>query len=120
MFKLTRIQIIILVAIVLLIAFFIYKASTGYSARFFDNFWSDTTNISRLGFVFDKPHNFKVGDRVKIAQDAGAVFPAYDGTYTILEVNKRQGTLSPYNIVTDGWFLGNTPPNGGTASATLF
>lgn len=122
--KLTRTQIIILVVIGLLIIWLIYKASTGYSAKFFDNFWRDSPagspNLGALGFLFTEPHNFKVGDRVSISQDAGAVFPEYDGTHTIVDVNVRQGTLSPYNIVTDARFLGNTPANGGTAKIALF
>ena len=122
--KLTRTQIVILVAVGLLILWLIYKASTGYSAKFFDNFWRDAApgspNLGNVGFVFANPHNFKVGDRVSISQDSGAVFPEYDGTHTIVEANVRQGTLSPYNIVTDAKFLGNTPPNGGTAKTALF
>ncbi len=61
-----------------------------------------------LGFVSNVPHNIIVGDIIRVVQNTGASFPAYDRTFLVTGVpNSRE-------VITDQPFLGSTPPNGGT------
>ncbi len=76
--------------------------------------WTFDDNVfypgNKLGFVSSLPHSFVVGDKVKIHQFDPFTFAQYNAAFTITAVPDT------FNIITDGTFLGPTPPEGGTAT----
>lgn len=67
---------------------------------------------SFLGFISSASHAFVVGDKVQIQQFDPFTFSQYNSVFTITSIPNAT------SIITDGIFLGVTPPEGGTA--TLF
>ncbi len=69
----------------------------------------DSINYT-LGFIGAIAHGLVTGDKIKVTQDAGATWDAYD-TYFIVT-----GAPTIYTITVNGFFLGNTPAEGGLIS----
>ena len=77
--------------------------------QFDDNYWlKDAEN--KLGFIGDKKPKFKVGDKIVVRQDKGAMHKQYDGDTTVQSIVK----------VGEKWVVsipkthrGSTPTNAG-------
>lgn len=98
-----------------------YKAYASRAIRFSDNGWGgaltgdpacfnpDTPEgyqfCGLVGFVFNEPHHFDVGDRVEVQQDDGTNL-YYNGPANVVWANKT-------SIIIDKGFGESTGPEGG-------
>jgi hypothetical protein len=96
------------------------KSLDEFSERFYDNDWIDGfTNTGAdkgIAYLVPSPTKFKIGDKIKVVQDAGATIPEYSGTFTVGIVSRNKKTINGVSydsIGTDAKYLGNTPKNGG-------
>lgn len=109
-----KIAVVIGIAVVArLVWYFFFRAK-----RFTDNFHAQAkaeqlglSNPTRfggnVGFTSVGKHGLKVGDKVKITQDAGAKNPQYDGEATVASI------LDDYNFSIDKGFALSSPVNPG-------
>ena len=114
-------KLIVTIALVAVLAFFGYRAYAARPVRFSDNGWGgaltgdpacmnpDTPEgykyCGLVGFVFNEPHHFDVGDRVEVQQDDGTNL-YYNGPANVVWANK-------ISIIIDKGFGESTGPEGG-------
>lgn len=91
-----------------------------FTETFYDNDWIDgftnTAADKGIGYLVPSPTKFKIGDKIKVVQDAGATIPEYSGTFTVGIISSNKKTINGVSydsIGTDAKYLGNTPKNGG-------
>lgn len=91
-----------------------------FSERFYDNDWiqgyTNTAAEKGIAYLVPSPTKFKIGDKIKVVQDAGAKIPEYSGTFNVGIVVRNKKTIdgvSYDSVGTDAKYLGDTPKNGG-------
>lgn len=90
-----------------------------FSERFVDNDWVDGGEIA---FLVANPTKFKVGDKVKVVQDKGALVPQYNGTWRVKNIVSKKKILKGAvldAIETNCPYIKDTPPNGGLITKKL-
>lgn len=120
-------KLLVTVGLLALISFFGYRAYASRPIRFSDNAWGgaltkdpactdpDTPRgyefCGLVGFVFNEPHPFKVGDMVDIMQDAGTN-AFYNGKTKVVWVDKM-------SIIVNKGFGESTPAEPGSIRKVL-
>lgn len=91
-----------------------------FSELFYDNDWiqgyTNTAAEKGIAYLVPSPTKFKIGDKIKVVQDAGAKIPEYSGTFNVGIVVRNKKTIdgvSYDSVGTDAKYLGDTPKNGG-------
>lgn len=85
-----------------------------FTERFYDNDWVDGGEI---GFLVPNPTKFKVGDKVRVVQDAGYAVSNYNGDWTVKNIKKVYKTINGTifdSVETNCPYVKDTPVNGGT------
>ena len=103
-------KILIAIAVVGGLGYFLYQMYRKREFRFADNTWSGTHfdyPPNSVAFLVNGSHSFRPGDVVIINQDSGYTYASYNGQAEVVKVKDNV-------VVIDKMWAGSTPVNPGT------